>query len=168
MNLTETDRLLTVIHNIDNRRIDDATVLVWHEVLRDMSFDDCLVAVTRHFRESTDYLMPAHIVRGAREIERQRTREANHAFMLESAPQNDPRPLSDRSQELRDFVQSVRDVLPPGNPDSLRYGRRYWRQVRQDRERQAAAVPNPHFDPDALARLAKTPSDDQTLEANPQ
>lgn len=158
MNFTETDRLLTVIHNVDNRRLDDATVLVWHEVLCDLPFDDCLMAVTRHFRESTEYLMPVHIVRGAHAIERERIREANHRKAIESAPETDPRPLSDRSEEIRAFVQGIRNVLPPGDKDSLRYSSKHWRQVREARERQEKAEPNPHFDPEALKRLSEMES----------
>jgi hypothetical protein len=162
MDLAETDRLLTVIANVDNRRVDDATVLVWHEILASLPFADCLVAATNHFGESTDYLMPVHIVRGAQVVERERVREANHRKALESAPETDPRPLSDRSEEIRAFVQGVRDVLPPGDPDSLRYASKHWWQVRESRERQESAEPNPHYDPTALARLRDLPPEAQT------
>ena len=154
MNLAETDQLLTVIHNIDRRLIDDATVLVWQEILGDLHFADCVQAITEHFRESTAYLMPAHIVAGARTIERQRIRDANHAKMLAAVPETDNRPLSDRSQEIRDFVAGIRSILPPGDPDSLSYGGGHWRRVKEARERQETATPNPHYDPTALARLA--------------
>ena len=154
MNVEETSNLLTAIQNVDNRRIDDATVLVWHEIVGDLPFADCLMAVTRHFGESTDYLMPVHVVQGAREIERERIRRADHRRALESARPAE-RPLKDRSQEIQDFVQSIRDVLPKGDPDSLRYGHRYWREIREARERAATAEPNPHYDPGALAKLAE-------------
>lgn len=155
MNLTETDQLLTIIHNIDKRIIDDATVLVWHEILGDLQFADCVQSVTAHFRESTDYLLPAHIVRGARELERERIRDHNHQRALDAAPELDSRPLTDRKREIRDFVNGVRSVLPPGDPDTLRHGKGYWRQVREARERQETAEPNPHYDPAAAARAAE-------------
>lgn len=154
MNLEETDQLLTLIQNVDKRRIDDATVLVWHEILGDLPFADCVVAVTNHFRESTDYLMPAHIVRGAREIERQRIRAERERLAIESAHPTDPRPLKDRSEEIRAFVDGVRGALPPGDPDALWHGRGYWRQQRELRERQESAEPNPHYDPQVAAKLA--------------
>jgi hypothetical protein len=154
VNLTETDRLLTVIQNIDKRIVDDPTVIVWQELLHDLPFADCLRAVTEHFRESTEYLLPAHIVAGARAIERERVREDNHRRALAAEPETDSRPLADRRQEIRDFVAKVRGVLPEGNADALRYGHGHWRQVREARERQESAEPNPHYDPTALARLA--------------
>lgn len=160
MNLEETDRLLTLIQNVDKRRIDDATVLVWHEIVGELSFADCVMSVTTHFRESTDYLMPAHIVRGARELERKRIREERERLAIEQAPETDPRPLSDRSAEIREFVAGVRSILPEGNPDALWHGRGYWRQVREARERQETAEPNPHYDSAALVRLAETELDD--------
>lgn len=153
MNLEETDRLLTVIQNVDKRRIDDATVLVWHEILGDLPFADCLLAATTHFRESTAYLMPAHIVAGAREVERKRIREERDRLAIEQAPPTDPRPLTDRSAEIREFVNGIRGALPEGNPDALWHGRGHWRRNRESLERQANAEPNPHYDPTAAGRV---------------
>lgn len=164
MNLEETDRLLTLIQNVDKRRIDDATVLVWHEILGELAFADCVVAVTTHFRESTDYLMPAHIVRGAREIDRKRIREERARLAIEQAPETDPRPLSDRSAEIREFVEGVRSILPDGNPDALWHGRGHWRRVREGRERQENAEPNPDFDPRVLADLADAATTQEVAE----
>lgn len=153
MNLTETDTLLNVMANVDNRKVDDATVLVWHEILGDLPFSDCLMAVTRHFGESGEYLMPVHIVRGAQAIERDRIRAANHRKELEAAPETDSRPLTDRSKEIRDFVNGIHSALPEGDPDALRWGHKHWRQTREGRERQERAEPNPHYDPSAQAAL---------------
>lgn len=155
MNRAETSDLLALIARYDNRRIDDATVIAWHAVLGDLPFNDCVIATTRHFSESTDYLMPVHIVRGAREVERERVRAERERLAIESAPETDPRPLSDRSPEIREFVASIRSGLPEGNPDALWHGRGHWRRTREARERQERAEPNPHFDPSALARLAE-------------
>lgn len=155
MNLVETDQLLTVIQNLDKRKIDDATVLLWQQILGDLDYADCVRAAINHFRESTDYLLPAHIVAGARTIERERIREENQRRALEAAPETDPRPLADRSQEIRDFVARVRSTLPPGDPASLKRGHGYWDKVQADWKRQQQAQPNPHYDPTALGRLAE-------------
>lgn len=153
MDLAETDRLLTVVANVDNRRVDDATVLVWHEILGKLPFDDCLMAATSHFGNSEDYLMPVHIVRGAREVERQRIREANQRKALELTPETDPRPLTNRAAEILEYVRGVRDALPESSADVLRHGHRYWRENSQRQRRLAEAVPNPHYDPQAQAAL---------------
>lgn len=155
MNLEETDKLLTLMFNIDKRRIDDATVLVWHEILGELSFADCLMAVTTHYRESTDYLMPAHIVAGAREIERDRIRAGRDALAIEQAHVTDPRPLTDRSAEIQAFIAGIRSGLPEGDPDTLWHGRGHWRRAREARERAENAEPNPHYDPAAAARAAE-------------
>lgn len=155
MNHAETHDLLTFVAAHDNRRFDDATVLAWQPIFADLPFADCRDAVTVHFRESTDYLMPAHIVRGARDIERLRIRVERERLAIEQAPVTDPRPLTDRSAEIRELVAKIRDVLPEGDPDALWYGRGHWRRNREALERQETAEPNPAYDPTVLARLAE-------------
>lgn len=128
MNLAETHDLLTLIASADNRRPDDATVLVWHPILSDLDASDCKAAAIEHFRTSDEYLMPVHIrrlvakaVRERRRIERER-REQAERLALES------RPTSDRSTEI---LAAVRGMLPAGDPDKLRWGHRTWRQLQR-------------------------------------
>lgn len=73
MILTETDALLTLIHNVDKRKLDDAVILTWHELIGELDFADCVEAMKAHFRECTDYLLPAHIVAGVRAIRNARS-----------------------------------------------------------------------------------------------
>lgn len=68
MNLVQTNDLLTHIQIIDNRQIGDSTVLAWHELVEDLDLDAALEAVRLHFRESTEYLKPAHIRAGIERI----------------------------------------------------------------------------------------------------
>lgn len=63
MDLTQTAALLTVIASYDRRQLAEADVHAWHEALGHHSAHDCREAVTRHYRTSTDWLMPAHINR---------------------------------------------------------------------------------------------------------
>jgi len=161
MNIEETNRLLTVLQQIDKRIIDDPTVIVWQEVLHDLPLDDCVRAATVHYRESTEYLMPAHIVAGARAIQRERMRaERDHerelARIADEAIERGP--LRDRSPEVQALIAEIRDRLPASDPDVMTFGHGYWRRVREDRERSERAEraePNPHYDPTALGRLAK-------------
>lgn len=159
MNLTQTHDLLTFIAVYDNRRFDEATVMAWQLVFADLPFDDCRAAVVHHFATSDAYLLPVHVRLGAKEIDRERRRqlrEEQEAIAAE-AQAADPRPLKDRSPEIQSFVTQARDGLPEGDPDTLRHGTGHWRRVRQSRERQLHAVPNPHYDPNALAKLADWP-----------
>jgi len=61
VNITETSRLLTYVAAVDGRRVDDATVIAWHDILGDLQMADCQQAVRRHFAGSKDWLMPAHV-----------------------------------------------------------------------------------------------------------
>ncbi|MCT1363933.1 hypothetical protein [Microbacterium sp. p3-SID131] len=61
MNIQETTELLTRIQVIDNRRVEEATVLAWFELVDDLDLATALEAVRLHFRESTAYLTPAHV-----------------------------------------------------------------------------------------------------------
>lgn len=62
MTLQQVGQLLTLVAMNDNRAWTPETALVWHEILGDLDYDAAVSAMYAHFRESTDYLMPAHIV----------------------------------------------------------------------------------------------------------
>lgn len=61
MNLQQTTELLVLIQIIDNRRVDEAVVLAWHELLDDVDFAAAREALTLHRRECVDWVTPAHI-----------------------------------------------------------------------------------------------------------
>lgn len=63
------------------------------------------------------------------------------AATVQPAPTPEPA-RTDRSAEIAAFVRRVRDVLPPGDPDKLRWATRHWKRLRPPR---ASAEPNPHF-----------------------
>lgn len=116
MNRQETHSLLTYVAAVDNRRFGDDTVIAWHGILADVHAADATEAVRRHFATSTDYLMPAHIVRLADEVRRERKRAIREAderrLALEAAPAVLP---SERSAEVQALIADLRDRLP--DPD---------------------------------------------------
>ncbi|OOB91207.1 hypothetical protein B0T42_07365 [Rathayibacter sp. VKM Ac-2630] len=75
----ECSELLTYASIIDNRTVAPETVQAWMEVLGHLDVTLARQAIIQHRRESTEYLMPAHVIRGA-----QRLRAASRA--IESAP----------------------------------------------------------------------------------
>jgi len=156
--------VLTKAAAYDRRTIGRAEVMAWYEALGDVDLADALEAVADHYAESTDWLMPAHVRRLTAEIGRERARAVaaeTEALAIEAeCERTDLRPLRDRSPEIQAFVRRVRDVLPAGDPDALRWGHRYWRQVHEREERAKRAEPNPHYDPTALARLAEMVADE--------
>jgi hypothetical protein len=147
MNLAETADLLTLIAKYDNRRVDDATVIAWREVLADLAFSDCRAAVVRHFGLSDAYLMPVHVRRGAVDLRNRRREADDRRRLLEGDPTR-----RDRSEEVRALIAWLRDLLPEGDPESLR--RSEVLEWERQRERGAKAEPNPAYDPSSHARLA--------------
>lgn len=142
MTPAEAAKLLAKAAAFDQRTIGRADALAWAEVLADISFDDALDAVTTHYAESTERLMPAHVRRIA--VSRRNARHPSTA--IEGPP---PVPLAQRSANGE--IEQLRAILP-AIPGILR--RREWYEHDLARERHLRAVPNPDYDPTALARLA--------------
>lgn len=82
MDIEETRKLLALASARDGREPSRGAILAWHEDLQDLDFDLAREALGRHFRTSTDYLMPVHVIRNAREIRDERARE-EHSEALE-------------------------------------------------------------------------------------
>ena len=126
MTPTETANLLTLIKRYDNRKFDDATVIAWHHLLADLTYDHCVNAVTDHFRESTTYLLPAHIRHGA-QAHAQRIAGQQQAALtaqrvaIDCAPVGTRGPATNRSPEVNRLVAELAVKLGPGRPDQLRY-----------------------------------------------
>lgn len=160
MNHAETNDLLAFVAVYDNRRFDDATVIAWHRVLGDLDLAACQAAVVRHFGTDDAYLMPVHVRRLVDELagerRRQEREQARLAREAELAAIEAAHPARrDRTEAIEELIAELRGKLPPGNPDCLRYASGYWRQQREDRVRQANAVPNPHYDPRTAAQAAR-------------
>lgn len=149
MNLEETGAVLAKAAGFDNRSVGPANVLAWHEVIGDLRVDDCLRAITLHHRSSTEYLMPVHVRRLAEDVRRDRQQlELEHERRLElESYAATAGPLTDRSEEIQDFVHQVRDALPEGSPEVLHPRREHWRREHTAYVRQVTAEPNPDFDP---------------------
>lgn len=68
MNIQETNDVLVHAQNVDNRQIGDSTVLEWHTYIADLDFALAVEAVRLHYRESSAWLMPAHVREGVERI----------------------------------------------------------------------------------------------------
>ncbi|WP_169165134.1 hypothetical protein [Cellulomonas taurus] len=68
VDIQQTAQLLALVQIGDNRRVDRATVSAWHDLVCELPIDDALEAVRAHRRETTDYLMPAHVIAGVKRI----------------------------------------------------------------------------------------------------
>jgi hypothetical protein len=63
VNLQEAAAVLAKIQAYDGRTVATANVAAWAESLEEVDAAAALSAVTEHFRESTDWLMPMHIIK---------------------------------------------------------------------------------------------------------
>lgn len=72
MTLGEVTRLLALAAGFDRRTVGESDARAWHVLLADVKFGDAQTALYEHFRTSTDWLMPAHILDGVRRIRRAR------------------------------------------------------------------------------------------------
>jgi len=77
MRFDETAAVLAKIKLGDNRQVDNAGLVLneWHDAIGDLEYTDAIAAVVLHRRESTEYLMPAHIRVGAKRARESRERE---------------------------------------------------------------------------------------------
>lgn len=107
MNRSETALLLGAMAARDQRTIGETDVLAWHEDLSDLPFEDCRAAVSRHFRESTDRLMPAHIRRQVRIIRDERRASEAVKALPPGRFEDDP----DRTERISRGADKIRALL---------------------------------------------------------
>ncbi len=97
MNLAETAVLLAKAAAVDQRTVGEADVRAWQEILATVDLVDALAAVTRHYGETADRLMPAHVIRHAKAIRAERQRLEAKTAPRELASRFEP----DISRDIR-------------------------------------------------------------------
>lgn len=119
MNRSHTALVLAKIAAIDNRRLDDprgnqTPILdAWHESIGDLRYEDCLQAVADHRSESTEWLLPAHIVRRVKEMRAERVRGLSEGdFTPDVGPVNGPDEVQGYLTTLRARRALVVDGVP--------------------------------------------------------
>lgn len=85
MDLREAFQLLTLASARDGRTVDREVAMVWADDLSDVNLQDAVEAARAHYRDSTAWLMPAHVRAGVKRIREQREREARIRRQLEPA-----------------------------------------------------------------------------------
>jgi hypothetical protein len=61
MSPEETGKLLGACAAYDNRQVDEAAVIAWYRVVGDLPYPACEAAVSAHYAESREWIMPADI-----------------------------------------------------------------------------------------------------------
>lgn len=104
-------RVLGACALYDNRTVGTADAAAWFKVIGDLDAADAIEAVTRHYADSTDRIMPAHIRRIVKQIREERRREsARHEVReLPSRFEDD----MGRQVRIKQGAASVREVLGP-------------------------------------------------------
>jgi hypothetical protein len=94
MNEIEAAGVLAKAAAFDRRKVGDAEILAWREALADLDVRDCLDAVTAHYRESSEWLSPAHVRRHAVRTRNvrfdERQRQARQLALSPGAPAERP------------------------------------------------------------------------------
>lgn len=112
MTPSEAALALTLASSFDRRTIGESDVLAWHEAIGDLDFADVKSAIVGHYRDSTEWLMPATIrtrVKGLRA-----TRLAAVPDPIPDADPNDPpayiRALREQRHQIADPTTRPRPV----------------------------------------------------------
>lgn len=92
--------LLTTAAAYDRRKVGKADVMAWHAAVKDLDFLDAQNAVIAHYTLSTDWLMPAHVRAGVKQI--RTARLAIHAV---------PAPPPELTDEPGIYQQAVQELV---------------------------------------------------------
>lgn len=143
MNDHELRKFMGRVTVADNRQVDTYVLAHWRETIGMIAYDDAVQALNMHFMESTEYLMPAHIIRGVRRIREDRA--LNRADDEENLPiEGHPKPLNMEAMQAAhdrgDPVAYAREVsiynqqlIDAGYPDGEPYQPRYSARHRKTR-----------------------------------
>ena len=82
MNKQEIGQLLTLAALVDNRTETAEACLMWHEIIGHLDYQQAVDAMREHYRETTDWLMPAHVI--------QRVRAAHRAALPQTMSEEAP------------------------------------------------------------------------------
>ena len=63
MNTQEAFKLLTLASARDGRTVDIAVATVWADDLAGIDYQDAVAAATAHYRATSDWLMPVHVIK---------------------------------------------------------------------------------------------------------
>jgi hypothetical protein len=102
--------LLTLMASYDRRKVGEADVAAWYAAVSDLPFGDGRDAVIAHYRESTDWIMPAHVRQRVAAVRSERLRAAGNLEELI------PEELADRPVEYAARLKEVTEAVRDGEP----------------------------------------------------
>lgn len=81
MNAAEAQALLTVAAAFDNRKPDADSARAWAAALDGLPFADCRDAIVKHYRGSSEWLMPGHVIAAVKQVRAKRIADAGHRLV---------------------------------------------------------------------------------------
>lgn len=112
MTPAEAAALLAIAAAYDNRKPDPDAAKAWSVALAGLRFEDCRDAIVAHYRTSTDWMMPGHVIAAVK-----RTRAARLAAAPPLTPPPDLTPL-----ETVAWLRAARRTIANGEPLEDTYG----------------------------------------------
>jgi len=82
MNEPEAFKLLTLASARDNRTVDQAIAKVWATDLARIDYHEAVEALRLHYSETTDWLLPVHVVRCVQRLRTQRRLEEDRQLSI--------------------------------------------------------------------------------------
>lgn len=140
MTPTEVSQVLAKAAAFDQRTVGEADIFAWMEAVGDVDLDDALAAVTRHYRESTDFLRPAHLREQVRAIRNERAAQ-RHSEALELPSRFEADDI--RDARLRAGVAQLAQVLAVPARDADDPRERAIARARRERRDSGRELPPP-------------------------
>lgn len=116
MTPAEAGALLTCAAAFDNRKPDPDAATAWSLALDGLRFVDCRDVIVAHYRRTTDWLMPAHVIEGVNRLRRERL---DAAGPLTPPPELDPDDTEGYARWIRTEQTSIADGNPPTSATPL-------------------------------------------------
>jgi hypothetical protein len=110
VNRDDAVKLLAIASAFDNRKPNEAQAIAWAEVLDGLDPRDCVEAIKGHYKESKEYLMPAHVVARARMamLDRRERQQVEEHLAIMAQPVN-----PDGMKMLEAGIAAVGNEPPP-------------------------------------------------------
>lgn len=83
MNEPEAFKLLTLASARDGRKVSQAVARVWADDLVGVDLGEAVEAVRLHYTESSDWLMPSHVIKGVRRVREAHDRQRRRTLAIE-------------------------------------------------------------------------------------
>jgi hypothetical protein len=157
MNITETTNALALAQAFDNRTVGEVNIRAWHSVLSEEDATDVMTAIRDHYTGTTEWIMPAHILKGVREMAARRERAEQATGWApgqagvpkgEAMPEiSGPIDESTITPSVRALLEATRAMLPEGSRETLMPRRVAWEREHASFVRTRDAEPNPHYRP---------------------